>query len=570
METRLVSSKGKEVVIGPGLPTVIIGERINPFGKGPVKEAMISGDMAPIRRVAAEQVEAGADVLIVSVAAFGIDEARILPMAAAAVMEEVDVPLCIESRNPAALEITLALGCGKPVVSSATAEDNVLSALLPVAKRYGTALVALASDASGIPKTAQERLEVVRRILEQAQAAGLAPEDILVDCVAESSAVNDKAVAVTLDTMHRVYDSLGLNLVLRREQRLFRAARQDDSQRRFPRPRHRLGAECSDHEPCHDEAVHDGRRPSHGARPAGKAVHDVLQKAAGRAVALGKDAVRAALGHEAVHPLPRGELFLAEDFLEGFFSVESDYAARLAAAARSLGLSLVGVDLNGGLASPFFGSNSGCLQGYFLAGYLNGPVSRLVGRCGFLDAMLSLHKTPGLFQEICEAAVREAEETARLAADRGISAITLADDIAGTQGLFFSPVWFAEMLLPVYARIVRTIKESGLAAFFHSDGDTRKIIGPLIEAGYTCVHPVDAQAGLDLHSLRAEFGTRVCFMGHIDIVGWDAERVAAEVEGAESGFSHGGLILGSSGGVSMDTVSRLASLYPGWRQGRPI
>lgn len=214
METRLVSSKGKEVVIGPGLPTVIIGERINPFGKGPVKEAMISGDMAPIRRVAAEQVEAGADVLIVSVAAFGIDEARILPMAAAAVMEEVDVPLCIESRNPAALEITLALGCGKPVVSSATAEDNVLSALLPVAKRYGTALVALASDASGIPKTAQERLEVVRRILEQAQAAGLAPEDILVDCVAESSAVNDKAVAVTLDTMHRVYDSLGLNLVL--------------------------------------------------------------------------------------------------------------------------------------------------------------------------------------------------------------------------------------------------------------------------------------------------------------------------------------------------------------------
>ncbi len=214
METRVRSRGGVEVVIGSGLPTAVIGERINPFGKGPVKEAMISGDMAPIRKVAADQVEAGADILIISVAAFGIDEELILPMAAAAVMEEVDVPLCIESRNAAALEKTLALGCGRPLVSSVTAEEKVLSALLPVAKRYGTALVALASDASGIPKTAEERLDVVRRILAQAKGAGLAPEDILVDCVAESSAVNDKAVAVTLETMRRVYDILGLNLVL--------------------------------------------------------------------------------------------------------------------------------------------------------------------------------------------------------------------------------------------------------------------------------------------------------------------------------------------------------------------
>jgi hypothetical protein len=277
------------------------------------------------------------------------------------------------------------------------------------------------------------------------------------------------------------------------------------------------------------------------------------------------DAVRAALNHEAVHPLPRGELFLAADFLDRFFGGETDYAARLAAAARSLKLSLVGVDLNGGPASPFFDSDRGCLQGYFLAGYLSGPVSRLVGSCGFPGAMLSLHKKSGLFREICEATVREADETARLAADSGISAITLADDIAGTQGLFFSPAWFAEMLLPVCKRIAQSVKDGGMAAFFHSDGDTRKIIGPLAEAGYTCIHPVDAQAGLSLDSLRAEFGREVCFMGHIDIMGWDEERVAAEVECAENAFRHGGLILGSSCGVSLDTAACLGALYPGWR-----
>lgn len=207
------------------------------------------------------------------------------------------------------------------------------------------------------------------------------------------------------------------------------------------------------------------------------------------------DAIRAALRRETVYPLPRGELFIAVDFLDRFFGAETGYAARLAAAGRALALSLVGVDLNGGAASPFFDSNSDCLQGYFLAGYLNGPVSRLVGQCGFLDAMLGMNKTSRLFREICEATVREADETARLAADRGISAIALADDIAGTQGLFFSPGWFMEGLLPVYGRIARIIRDRGLYAFFHSDGDTRKIIGPLVEAGYTCVHPVDAQAG---------------------------------------------------------------------------
>jgi 5-methyltetrahydrofolate--homocysteine methyltransferase len=214
VETRVTSRHGKEVVIGPGLPTIIIGERINPFGKGPVREGLASGDMAPIRKVAAEQVEAGAEILVVSVAAFGIDEARILPMAAVAIMEEVDVPLCIESRNKDALERTLGLGCGKPVISSVTGDEKVLDDLLPLAKHYGAAVVALASDASGIPKGAEERLNVVLRIAGRAEEAGLPPADILVDCVAESSAVNDKAVGITLDTMRRVRERLGLNLVL--------------------------------------------------------------------------------------------------------------------------------------------------------------------------------------------------------------------------------------------------------------------------------------------------------------------------------------------------------------------
>jgi 5-methyltetrahydrofolate--homocysteine methyltransferase len=214
METRVVSPQGKDVIIGDGRPTVLIGERINPFGKGPLKEAMKTGDMEPIRQAALKQAEAGADILIISVASFGIDETLVLPQVAKAVMETVDIPLCLESRCPAALENVLRLGCGKPIISSVTGEDPVLDKILPLVKHYGTALVAMTSGGAGIPKDPQKRLEMARRILDRTGGLGIPQEDLLLDCLAESSAVNDKAVLTTLETLETVKRETGVNLVL--------------------------------------------------------------------------------------------------------------------------------------------------------------------------------------------------------------------------------------------------------------------------------------------------------------------------------------------------------------------
>jgi len=214
METRVISPKGKEVIIGDNKPTVLIGEKINPFGKGPIKDALISGDMGPIRDEAVKQVEAGANILIISVAAFGIDEAVILPIAAQSVMEAVDVPLCLESRNPVALENTLSLGCGKPIISSVTGEASHLDQLLPIASKYQTSFVALASDSSGVPSTAEKRVEIIARIVEKARDIGIGIENVIADCVAESSAVNSSAALITLETIEMVRRQWGLNLVL--------------------------------------------------------------------------------------------------------------------------------------------------------------------------------------------------------------------------------------------------------------------------------------------------------------------------------------------------------------------
>ena len=213
METRLISHQGKEVIIGEGRPTVLIGERINPFGKGPIKEALLKGEMEPIRLEAGQQAAAGADVLIVSTNAFGVDEPRVFPGVVDEIRRMVDVPLCLESRNPQALSQALSAGLGKPLISSVSGEEAT-APVLALVKEYQTAVVLLASDESGIPKEPSRRVEIIKTLLKRAEALGIPQEDLLVDCVAESSAVNDKAVFTTLETMARIKRELGLNLIL--------------------------------------------------------------------------------------------------------------------------------------------------------------------------------------------------------------------------------------------------------------------------------------------------------------------------------------------------------------------
>jgi hypothetical protein len=143
----------------------------------------------------------------------------------------------------------------------------------------------------------------------------------------------------------------------------------------------------------------------------------------------------------------------------------------------------------------------------------------------------------------------------------------LADDIAGNNGLLFSLRYFNDVVLPVYSRLAAIIKSAGLYAFIHSDGDMRKIIDLISEAGYDCLHPIDAQAGLDLPALQKEFGEKISFMGHIDMLGWDEKRIHDEIGLAEERSKNAGLILGSTGGISMGIPEdKLCLLYPSWKE----
>jgi hypothetical protein len=275
-----------------------------------------------------------------------------------------------------------------------------------------------------------------------------------------------------------------------------------------------------------------------------------------------------ALHRQSVTFVPRGELFIYRDFLDDYFSRDQDdYLKRLAAAAKRLGLSLVGVELVNKTSLVVINKkNCQFLNPFYTVGRLDGPIAGLIEAVGFLKAMLSTKNNPSLFSEIAAAWVSLTEKIVEQAKISGFQAIAITDDIAGNQGLFFSQDYFQEEVWPIYKTIIETIKGQGLAAFFHSDGDIRKIIPLLIEGGFDCLHPVDTLAGMDLYELKRDFGEKISFMGHVDLLSWTREQVQQNITSAEKEFSAGGLILGSAGGLSVRTVNEnLEVLYPDWK-----
>ncbi len=286
-------------------------------------------------------------------------------------------------------------------------------------------------------------------------------------------------------------------------------------------------------------------------------------------MSLHTEAVASILNHRQVDILPRGELFIGRDFLDHFFSQwKGNYIKQLEAIAESLGLSVIGVELDPEWSrSLLIDEGYKKLEEHFTVGCINGPIARFVEKYGFFDAMLSIKKNPSLFAGVAADVLRDVEEKARLARHNGFRAIAIADDIAGNKGLFFPFTYFMDVVWPVYKNIAKIIRESNLFAFFHSDGDMGKVIEPLIGAGFDCIHPVDTQAGLNLYELVKAFGENISFMGHIDTITWSKEQIRNEIGLAEKAFKKGGLILGSTSGLSMKTVDdKLDALYPRWQR----
>jgi len=200
----LFQGGGDPVVIGPGDPARIIGERINPSGRARFRQALLDGDWDYVTNEAVKQVEAGADLLEVNVGARGINEAAVLPEAVKRVAEVVDVPLSIDTRNPVALEAALKACPGRPLVNSIGGEEKILKENLPIVAEFGVPVIVLCMGQEGIPSNSEERLKIARQVLEAALKAGVKEEDVIFDPLVMTVGASDQAARLALETTRRL------------------------------------------------------------------------------------------------------------------------------------------------------------------------------------------------------------------------------------------------------------------------------------------------------------------------------------------------------------------------------
>jgi 5-methyltetrahydrofolate--homocysteine methyltransferase len=212
--TTVLSSAAKRVEVNRSRPTVIIGERINPTGRKQVLEAFQAGDFEIARADALAQVAAGAQMLDVNAGVPGADEAALLAKVLQTVMDAVDVPLCIDTADPEALEAALALYKGKALVNSCNGEERSLNSVLPIVKEHGAAVIGLCMDDDGIPETAEDRLRVAGRIIERAGRVGIPIEDVVIDPLALTMGANSNAGAIALETIMLVVAEFGVNVTM--------------------------------------------------------------------------------------------------------------------------------------------------------------------------------------------------------------------------------------------------------------------------------------------------------------------------------------------------------------------
>ena len=211
-ETVLRSHAGRQITIGDAHPFAIIGERINPTGRKKLTEEICAGDMTTVKADAIAQVAAGARVLDLNAGVPGFDEAEMLANVVRAVMEVVDVPLCVDSSTHAALEAVLPITEGKVLINSVTAEDESLERLLPLVARHGAAVIGMANDEEGISMDPKVRLAAARKVVGAAADHGIAREDVIIDPLAMPIGAAPDAATAMFETIRLIRDELGVNV----------------------------------------------------------------------------------------------------------------------------------------------------------------------------------------------------------------------------------------------------------------------------------------------------------------------------------------------------------------------
>jgi 5-methyltetrahydrofolate--homocysteine methyltransferase len=210
----ILSGKTKEVVIDTEGPVIIIGESINPTRRKKLVTTLQENNFDFVLELAEIQINAGADILDVNVGFPGVDDIRLLPEAVLAIQDKFDIPLCLDSPNPRAIQAALKVAAGKCLINSVNGKEESMQSLLPVAREYGAAIIGLCMDDDGITNDPEKRAAIAEKIIERALKSGIRNEDVIIDPLAMAVSAEPHACITTLDTIKLVRQRLGHNITL--------------------------------------------------------------------------------------------------------------------------------------------------------------------------------------------------------------------------------------------------------------------------------------------------------------------------------------------------------------------
>jgi 5-methyltetrahydrofolate--homocysteine methyltransferase len=208
----ILRGKTKEVTINTEGPVIIIGECINPTRRKKLVSTLLESNFDYVFELAKSQIDAMADVLDVNIGFPGVDDVKLLAETVRQLQNRFDIPLCLDSPNPKAIEAALRVASGKCLINSVNGEEKSMNAILPLAREYGAAVIGLTMDDNGITHDPHKRLAIAEKILNRAVKMGIKEEDVIIDPLAMAVSADPQACLITLETIKLVHEKLGLNI----------------------------------------------------------------------------------------------------------------------------------------------------------------------------------------------------------------------------------------------------------------------------------------------------------------------------------------------------------------------
>ena len=220
MSKTVIESSSKTIVIGHEEPFCVIGERINPTGRKKLAAELESENFETVKMDAIEQVNSGANALDINAGVVynsnpnpNETEPILMEKLVNLVQNIVDIPLCIDSSVPRALESGLSVANGRPLLNSVTGEEDRMESILPLVKKFRVPVVAISNDDTGISEDPNVRFDVAKKIVQRAADFGIPPNDIVVDPLVMPIGAMSTAGLQVFKLIRRLREELKVNTI---------------------------------------------------------------------------------------------------------------------------------------------------------------------------------------------------------------------------------------------------------------------------------------------------------------------------------------------------------------------